>query len=153
MIPWERVTDFYSVCIDSTENYVYQGRLYHRYLCDSLPFQNLDHLMFQINDCCNQIGFPETWEGFRNKKMVGLESENRIMEAPVHENEIRTKQGKKATFWVVIIRRQFNTWQGEVFWKEQKKAGRFNSITEFLTLLAAASEQAICCTSEGEGAR
>lgn len=138
MIQWERATDFYSVCVDSTENGICRGRLYHRYLNGPLVFQNLDDLIFQINDFCNQIGVPEAWEGFRNKKTSGSVDDHRMVEIPTDYEEIRAEQGKKATFEIVIMRRQFNTWQGEVFWKEEKKEGRFNSITELMMMLTSA---------------
>lgn len=146
MIPWERATDFYSVCIDSVEDGVCQGRLYHRYLNGPLAFHDLDDLIFQINDFCNQIGVPEAWEGFRSTKTSGVVGAHQMVEIPINHEEIRAEQGKNATFWIVIVRRQFNTWQGEAFWKEKQKEGKFNSITELMVLLASAAMR-----SEAEG--
>lgn len=145
MIPWERATDFYSVCMDNTEDGVCKGRLYHRYLSGPLMFQNLDDLIFQIDELCNQIGVPEAWERFRGKR-VSERVGNHLVEVPRNHEEIRTEQGKKETFWIVIVRRQFNTWQGEVFWKEKQKEGQFNSITELMVLLASA---AMCSETGG----
>ena len=81
MIPWERATDFYSVCMDNTEDGVCKGRLYHRYLSGPLMFQNLDDLIFQINELCNQIGVPEAWERFRGKR-VSERVGNHLVEVP-----------------------------------------------------------------------
>lgn len=140
MVQWERLTDFYCICIDGTENGCDYGRLYHRCLNGPLQFQNLEQLIFQMNDICNQTGFPKALENFRCENSVQSSVENQNTEPCINGETLRAAQGTRATFWIVIVRRQFNSWQGEIFWKETKKESKFNSVTELLMLLKAAYE-------------
>ena len=71
-----------------------------------------------------------------------------IMETILEENPLPgcpsiphtgcTRKGNCATFELQILFRQHSSWQGVIFWKEQRRRQNFRSVLELITLIGSA---------------
>lgn len=98
------------VCVDSYENSVPVGRLYHPDSGGETPFSCMVHLLHALDSLPEETGGPKS---------------------PL-------SRGALATFAVRVFFRQNASWQGSVAWLEQSREERFRSALELVKLMDSA---------------
>ncbi len=125
------------ICIDSREE---DGRLYHKYAREAIPFCQYSRLMFVLEDFFDMIGYPQA--SVQTRRFDGKEKELARFAAGLPElawdiEAMLAMRGRIATFAVHVKLRQNATWQGECYWLEGKKNASFVSELELLKLIGA----------------
>jgi len=116
-----------TLCVDSYENGVLAGRIYHP-SCDGIPFKSLSQFLVQMEDLLDELKLPQSFTAARSfAPLVGEVEGGRLDdEAP--------KEGKLATFAIRILFRQNASWQGSVAWIETGQESTFRSTLELIFL-------------------
>ena len=120
------------MCIDSAQEGLLTGRVYHPYLPSGAEFKNLMQFLLIMEDLLDKLQFPQSFTAHRSFRMQP--------EPPPplpSENEPHT--GKIATFSVRVIFRQNASWQGSVTWLEEEKEENFRSVLELVLLMHSAT--------------
>ncbi len=125
------------ICIDSQEE---DGRLYHKYTREAIPFQQYSGLVFVLEDLCDSIGYPQAAVqtrrfGGKKEELAGFAA--RQLETAWGTDAMLTMRGRIATFAVHVKLRQNATWQGECYWLEGEKNTPFLSELELLKIIGA----------------
>jgi hypothetical protein len=129
------------VCIDSTDNFELNGRIYGSAGGDGVVFTNMVVLLSVMERLFDELDFPQKTHVLRSFK----QNEGKIMESK-EENKITdaaqveelNEQGGKATFIVHVQFRQNASWQGTIQWVNSKKTQRFRSSLELIKLISEA---------------
>ena len=124
------------VCIDSYEDGVLDGRLYHPQLHSGEQFHSAIHFLRKMERLLDATKFPRAFGASAAGKGSAA-----VGTGP--------RTGKIATFTVWVIFRQNASWQGSVAWLEGGSEQRFRSVLELLLLLDSALESA--CQMEKSG--
>ena len=127
------------VCVDSDQEGLLTGRIYHPYLPSGAKFQNLMQFLLTMEDLLDKLQFPQS---FTARRSFQAQPEPSVPFPP--ESESHT--GKTATFSVRVIFRQNASWQGSVSWLEGGQEEPFRSALELALLIDSALEQ----TEKGE---
>lgn len=118
------------VCIDSYENGVPVGRLYHPYLDDARPFCSTMQFLQDMEQLMDQMEFPKAFTAIRTFAQPSMCATG----PPGAEPQI----GNAATFAVKLLFRQNASWQGSVTWIEGQREQGFRSVLELLLLMDSA---------------
>lgn len=118
------------VCIDSYEDGVLDGRLYHPQLHSGEQFHSAIHFRGKWSGCWTPQSFP----GFQHPRAFGASAAGKGSAAV----GTGPRTGKIATFTVRVIFRQNASWQGSVAWLEGGSEQRFRSVLELLLLMDSA---------------
>ena len=102
------------VCVDSDQEGLLTGRIYHPYLPSGAKFQNLMQFLLTMEDLLDKLQFPQS---FTARRSFQAQPEPSVPFPP--ESESHT--GKTATFSVRVIFRQNASWQGSVTWLEKER--------------------------------
>lgn len=102
------------VCIDSAQEGLLTGRVYHPYLPSGAEFKNLMQFLLVMEDLLDKLQFPQSFTAHRSFRM-------QPEPAPPLPSENEPHTGKIATFSVRVIFRQNASWQGSVTWLEEKR--------------------------------
>lgn len=87
------------------------------------------------------LGIPEIVEIFEQAlDTEGGDEEQRNKIISEAYREAYRKNGKRATFTIRILYREHHSWQGMIYWREQKKKESFRSFLEMLILITSALE-------------
>lgn len=129
-IPDSRRTTLY---IDSYRDGVFQGWISGMGQ-NALPFYSLSQLLVLMEELLEENQAPQSYTSHRSffsalPRNCGCESVGR-----------RTR-GNLATFELKILFRQHSSWQGTVFWQEEKQEKSFRSVLELILLLDSALRQ------------
>ena len=130
------------VCIDSYEDGVLDGRLYHPQLHSGEQFHSAIHFLRKMERLLDAAKFPQA---FSTPRAFGGNAAGKGGAAAGTDR----KTGKAATFTVRVIFRQNASWQGSVAWLEGGSEQRFRSVLELLLLMDSALESA--CRMEKSG--
>jgi len=116
-----------TLCVDSYENGVLAGRIYHP-SCDGIPFKSLSQFLVQMEDLLDELKLPQSFTAARSfAPLVGEVEGGRLDdEAP--------KEGKLATFAIRILFRQNASWQGSIVWLDNNQEQSFRSVLELILL-------------------
>ena len=114
------------VCIDSAQEGLLTGRVYHPYLPSGAEFKNLMQFLLIMEDLLDKLQFPQSFR---------MQPEP----APPLPSENEPHTGKIATFSVRVIFRQNASWQGSVTWLEKEKEENFRSVLELVLLMHSAT--------------
>ena len=120
------------VCVDSDQEGLLTGRIYHPYLPSGAKFQNLMQFLLTMEDLLDKLQFPQS---FTARRSFQAQPEPSVPFPP--ESESHT--GKTATFSVRVIFRQNASWQGSVTWLEKRKEETFRSALELVLLMHSAT--------------
>ena len=120
------------VCVDSDQEGLLTGRIYHPYLPSGAKFQNLMQFLLTMEDLQDKLQFPQS---FTARRSFQAQPEPSVPFPP--ESESHT--GKTATFSVRVIFRQNASWQGSVTWLEKRKEENFRSAVELVLLMHSAT--------------
>lgn len=120
------------ICVDSYDNGVPVGRLYHPARKEGIAFQSLSHMLLRYQELLDEMQFPQAFTMIRAFSGTGGESG----EGPAPQNMER--RGKIATFAVRILFRQNSSWQGSVTWLEKNQEESFRSVLELILLMDSA---------------
>ena len=120
------------VCIDSAQEGLLTGRVYHPYLPSGAEFKNLMQFLLVMEDLLDKFQFPQSFTAHRSFRM-------QPEPAPPLPSENEPHTGKIATFSVRVIFRQNASWQGSVTWLEEKTEENFRSVLELVLLMHSAT--------------
>ena len=120
------------VCIDSAQEGLLTGRVYHPYLPSGAEFKNLMQFLLVMEDLLDKLQFPQSFTAHRSFRM-------QPEPAPPLPSENEPHTGKIATFSVRVIFRQIASWQGSVTWLEEEKEENFRSVLELVLLMHSAT--------------
>ena len=120
------------VCIDSAQEGLLTGRVYHPYLPSGAEFKNLMQFLLVMEDLLDKLQFPQSFTAHRSFRM-------QPEPAPRLPSENEPHTGKIATFSVRVIFRQNASWQGSVTWLEEKTEENFRSVLELVLLMHSAT--------------
>ena len=120
------------MCIDSAQEGLLTGRVYHPYLPSGAEFNNLMQFLLIMEDLLDKLQFPQSFTAHRSFRM-------QPEPAPPLPSENEPHTGKIATFSVRVIFRQNASWQGSVTWLEEEKEENFRSVLELVLLMHSAT--------------
>jgi len=118
------------VCVDSYENGVPVGRIYHPHLDDAKQFYCTMQFLQEMERLLDQIEFPKAFSTIRTFVHPSVCSTG--------PPRIEQQHGKTATFAVKFLFRQNASWQGFVTWIEGQREQGFRSVLELLLLMDSA---------------
>lgn len=129
------------ICLDSEKD---QGRLYHKYTKEAVPFLQYTELVLEMERLFDELGHPQAavqTRRFDGKKEAPVGFSARQPDPVWRTDEMLAMRGKTATFVVHVRLRQRATWQGDCYWMEGQKNASFVSELELLKLVEAAVHQ------------
>ena len=109
------------VCIDSAQEGLLTGRVYHPYLPSGAEFKNLMQFLLIMEDLLDKLQFPQSFTAHRSFRM-------QPEPAPPLPSENEPHTGKIATFSVRVI-----------FRLEKEKEENFRSVLELVLLMHSAT--------------
>ena len=118
------------VCVDTYENSVFSGRLYHPYLPEGDTFRSLMEFFRKMENLLDEMQFPQSFTAVRSFSTPPMRT-GRPPGADVRE-------GRCATFAVRVLFRQNASWQGSVSWLEGNREESFRSALELAFLMDSA---------------
>ena len=121
------------VCIDSYQDGVFQGRIFGMDRTD-LPFYSLSEFLLTIEELLEEQQAPQSYTAHRSFSAFLMPNSG------TGPGRSRPK-GILATFELKILFRQHSSWQGTVFWQEEKQEKSFRSVLELILLLDSALRQ------------
>ena len=126
----------FRLCVDSYENEVLEGRLFHPGLENgAFHFRSLTQLVLKIEQMLDDMKFPQSFTAKRSFAPMSVLS-------PEETAEDQADAGALGTFVLRLIFRQHTTWQGTVSWLEGRGEQNFRSVLELIILLNSALESA-----------
>ena len=127
---WGAAYRMTTVCIDSYENGVMQGRFYNPYLSGGRGFQSMAQFLLGMEQALDDMDFPKSFTARRT-----------FCPLPGHGDGCVEQEywpGKRGTFVVQILFRQNAGWQGVVTWLEGNREQSFRSALELILLINSA---------------
>ena len=122
----------FRLCIDSYENGVPEGRLFHPSLeNEGFHFLSLTQLLLKIEQILDGMNYPQSFTAKRTFASIPAASYS-------VETIDRAQNGACGTFVLRLIFRQHTTWQGTVTWLEGKGEQSFRSVLELIILINSA---------------
>ena len=116
-----------TVCIDSYENNVPNGRFYNPYLPGGTTFRSMTQFLLEMEKALDAMDFPKAFTATRTF--------GPISECGTGPPEPEYRQGAEATFVIRILFRQNASWQGAVTWLEGQQERSFRSVLELILLI------------------
>ena len=124
------------ICVDSYDDSLMQGYVYHGTLDEGRKFDNLMQLLLVIENILDDTEFPKaTTEKRRFHVSEELEKSEKAL---AESRDFSTKKGKLASFKLRIIFRQNASWQGSLGWLEHNIDEPFRSAIEMIMLMDSA---------------
>ena len=120
-----------ALCIDSYEDEVPTGRIYHPCKPEGIPFRGTTRFLLEMEEILDSIQCPQSFTAARRFGSHIVESIGKTAGSA-------GKRGKLATFEIRILFRQNASWQGAVTWLEQGERHSFRSVLELLLLMDSA---------------
>ena len=118
------------ICIDSYENGVPKGRIYHSHLNEARQFHGTMQFLQDMEQLLDEMEYPKAFTAIRTFAQPAFCSTG----PPEMERQV----GKEATFALRILFRQNASWQGSVTWVEGQREQGFRSVLELLFLMNSA---------------
>lgn len=130
------------LCIDNRDREMVEGRLYHGYEKEGIPFQSYEKVIRISEELYNALGFPYAGNGdrdiyghvhgYRKKELVRV----------LKDEELLEKHGDMGTFVVRVQHRQHSSWQGRVTYLEEDRTVYFRSALELMKIIDGALDDA-----------
>ena len=126
-IPEKRKT---TVCVDSYEDGIFQGRLYGS---DGMTrtFGSLSQFLVTMEQMLEHSDGPRSDTAHRSFSGILRKIASGCSQEPM-------RKGKTATFELQILYRQHTSWQGMILWKEKNSPQSFRSALELILLMDSA---------------
>lgn len=123
---------FVHVAVDSFENRLLQGRIYHESLEEGLAFGSLSEFAVVLEGLFDQIHYPMKSVNQRNfdDRIHREKSEEPV--APGHDGPQGEHRGALADFRLHVKYRYFATWQGELVNLKNREAYEFLSFMDLM---------------------
>ena len=113
--------------VDSYQQGVLQGRLFHPGLKEGQSFQSLSGFILEMEQILEKIEYPKSFTVTRTFA-TPPQKDSKPPDSVYWE-------GEKATFALKILFRQNASWQGSIVWLDQKLEQSFRSVLELILLL------------------
>lgn len=121
------------VCIDSYENGILSGRLYHPKYENGDTFSGVIQLLLKIDRILDDNKFPQAFTQYRS-----FASRSEVEYNPIVGEQ---QKGAIATFTIRVLFRQNTTWQGTIHWAEGSQNQEYRSVLEMLFLMDSALQK------------
>ena len=128
-----------NVCVDSMNNEVVSGRLYHCYNEEGIAFKNMVQMLDVMESFYNDINYPQASTEVRSF-VSNKQTNNSELKKVREQIDIVEYRGKRATFLVHVQYRQNSSWQGQLEWVEKGAVKTFNSELDLVKLIVGALE-------------
>lgn len=127
---WTDVGRINTVCVDSYDNGVLQGRLYSP--CQEVEcFASLSQFLLKMEQLLDETQQPQSYTRLRRFSSLLQPDLCGASPAPV-------RRGGRATFDLQVIFRQNTSWQGILHWREANVQHSFRSVLELVILMDSA---------------
>ena len=120
-----------ALCIDSYEDEVPTGRIYHPCKPEGIPFRGTTRFLLEMEEILDSIQCPQSFTAARRFGSHVVESIGKTAGSA-------GKRGKLATFEIRILFRQNASWQGSMLWIEEGRTHSFRSVLELILLMDSA---------------
>ncbi len=124
------------LCIDRNGRGKTEGRLYHGYQKEGIPFMGYEKIIRIAEDLFNALGFP--FMGTNDRDIYGNTHYYRKRERMTRilkEDELLKKHGYLGTFAICVQHRQHSSWQGKVTYLEENRSVYFRSLLELIKII------------------
>ncbi len=128
-----------NICVDSMNNEVVSGRLYHCYNEEGIAFKNMVQMLDVMESFYNDINYPQASTEVRSF-VSNKQTNNSELKKVREQIDIVEYRGKRATFLVHVQYRQNSSWQGQLEWVEKGAVKTFNSELDLVKLIVGALE-------------
>ncbi len=124
-----------NICIDQIQLGELQGRIYHCYKKEAIPFNNIVEMIRKSEKLFDYILFPQA--STKTRSLIDQESA-RSNQMPIRPErvvdplEIMGQVGQLGTFITNVKFRQSAEWQGELFWVEKEEKMFFKNTLELI---------------------
>ena len=119
-----------TVCIDSYDNGIPVGRLYHS-CAEPESFESLSQFLLKMEAALDALQLPQSYTSPRSFGHPQLLAESTPLAS-------QARKGCKATFELQVIFRQHTSWQGTIVWRDQRVEQSFRSVLELVILMDSA---------------
>ncbi len=124
------------LCVDRNDKGTIEGRLYHGYEKEGIPFSGYEKVIRVAEELFNALGFPHMGTGDRDihgrtrdyKKEEGMA---KVME----DEKLLEQHGDMGTFVIRVQHRQHSSWQGKVTYLDEDKTVYFRSVLELIKII------------------
>lgn len=117
------------ICVDSYEDDVLKGRF-----CDISQqvqqFSSWSQFLLKMEQMLDEMQLPQSYTTLR-RYLIPLQGLPEVWNA-------KAVRGVQATFELTVIFRQHTSWQGILFWREEKMEHSFRSVLELVALMDSA---------------
>jgi len=123
------------IYIDSYQDAVPKGWISHLQ-GGARQFQSLTELLIALAEMFDEAKFPQAYEQIRQ-----FSEQKAVLSKG---NALNPSRGKVATFELRMLFRQNSSWQGLIYWLEEKEKESFRSVLELIFLLDSALRKSSC---------
>ena len=123
------------ICVDSYDDSLIKGYIYHGSFGEGRKFNNLIQLLFIVEETLDDTGFPRATT---EKRRFGAFTPQEKAETVDESHDFATKKGTLASFKLKIMFRQNASWQGSLAWLESNTEEPFRSALEMIMLMDSA---------------
>lgn len=124
------------LCVDGNDEGIPQGRLYHAFHGEGIPFCGYEQVIRTAEELFNALGFPHRDTSVRDiygrtydeHKKEGM---TRVME----DEELLKKHGDMGMFVIRVSHRQHSSWQGRVTYLDENRTVNFRSVLELIKII------------------
>jgi len=127
---WAGANRKITVCVDSYENSVLEGRFYNAYR-KMEQFKSLMQFLVGIEAALEEQQIPQSYTALRK-----FSDHCPAVDSAVSSGRIQ--KGKIATFEMQVLFRQHTSWQGVLIWRDRKMEQSFRSVLELALLMDSA---------------
>ena len=127
-----------NICIDQKEGEELQGRIYHCYQKEAVPFSAIVEMIRQSEKLFDEISFPQASTRTRSLVKSDTTTSSRMQVRPdrvVDVGEVMSHEGKIGTFIINVKFRQNAEWQGEMLCIEKDEKIFFSNTLELIRTL------------------
>ena len=137
------------LCVSRYQGGMIEGRLYHGYSREGIPFQGCEEIIKTAEGFFNALGFPRMGTGERDiggctRRFQKAEGMKRVM----RDDELLEQHGDMGTFIIRVQHRQHSSWQGRVTYLDKNQTVYFRSALELIKIIDGTLDEA-----EGTGTR
>lgn len=124
------------LCIDRNGGGRTEGRLYHGYQREGIPFMGYEKIIRVAEELFNALGFP--FMGTNDRDIYGNTHYYRKKERMtriLRDEDLLKKHGYLGTFAIRVQHRQHSSWQGKVTYLEENRSVHFRSLLELIKII------------------
>jgi len=124
------------ICVDSYEDSLMKGYIYHASFVEGKKFDNLMQLLLIMEDILDETGFPMSTT--EKRRFSAFDSVGKSGKTIVENLDFASNRGKLASFKIRVMFRQNASWQGTIAWIECNADEPFRSVIEMLLMMDSA---------------